>query len=154
MERHLKLARIISFCWSMPNHTVLLKSDGHVVACGSNFDGECTIPDLPDGVTYSPDASLISRGIRVFQLSFGESGDGITITCTSLAGEALCEVMFQSSDLIIGVPGRIAQEIEVPKQGLKFMLPNGNLFSSFSQSAHVHELLGYREHPGKKRRIE
>ena len=34
-------------------HTVLLKNDGHVVACGYNHFGQCTIPALPDGVTYS-----------------------------------------------------------------------------------------------------
>jgi len=34
-------------------HTVLLKSDGGVVACGYDGNGRCTIPLLPDGVTYS-----------------------------------------------------------------------------------------------------
>merc|ERR1712137_166139 len=34
-------------------HTVLLRSDGRAVSCGFNGFGQCNIPDLPDGVTYS-----------------------------------------------------------------------------------------------------
>lgn len=89
------------------------------------------------------DQEVDAANIRVLQLSFSDSEDGISITCTSLAGEALCEVMFLESDLITKVPGRIAQEIEVPKQGLRLVLPNGNLFSSLSHSAQVKELLNH-----------
>eukprot|EP00435_Cladocopium_sp_Y103_P013954 s760_g3.t1 len=34
-------------------HTVLLRSDGCAVACGWNFNGECNIPPLDAGVTYT-----------------------------------------------------------------------------------------------------
>jgi len=34
-------------------HTVLLRSDGTVVACGSNDDGQCNIPPLDEGLAYS-----------------------------------------------------------------------------------------------------
>ena len=36
-------------------HTVLLRSDGHAVACGSNTYGQCSIPDLPPekGMKYT-----------------------------------------------------------------------------------------------------
>ena len=33
-------------------HTVLLRSDGKVVACGANREGQCIIPALDDGLTY------------------------------------------------------------------------------------------------------
>ena len=33
-------------------HTVLLRSDGPAVACGSNFDGQCDLPALDGGRTY------------------------------------------------------------------------------------------------------
>eukprot|EP00931_Biecheleriopsis_adriatica_P105658 TRINITY_DN8020_c0_g1_i1.p2 TRINITY_DN8020_c0_g1~~TRINITY_DN8020_c0_g1_i1.p2 ORF type:complete len:108 (+),score=12.49 TRINITY_DN8020_c0_g1_i1:309-632(+) len=32
--------------------TVLLRSDGHVVACGGNNHGQCNIPVLPEAITY------------------------------------------------------------------------------------------------------
>eukprot|EP00434_Breviolum_minutum_P025505 symbB.v1.2.022536.t1/scaffold2007.1/size92683/1 len=34
-------------------HTVLLRSNGQAVACGSNSDGQCTIPPLDEGLSYS-----------------------------------------------------------------------------------------------------
>ena len=33
-------------------HTVLLRSDGHAVACGSNAFGQCRIPEFLDGQFY------------------------------------------------------------------------------------------------------
>eukprot|EP00435_Cladocopium_sp_Y103_P060050 s175_g21.t2 len=35
------------------NHTVLLLSDGNAVACGMNDLGQCTIPPLDDGISYT-----------------------------------------------------------------------------------------------------
>ena len=34
-------------------HSVLLRSDGHAVACGLNDDGQCDIPPLEEGVCYT-----------------------------------------------------------------------------------------------------
>ena len=34
-------------------HTVLLRSDGCTVACGQNVQGQCDIPPLDEGVTYT-----------------------------------------------------------------------------------------------------
>ena len=34
-------------------HSVLLRSDGTAVACGDNRLGQCNIPDLVEGVTYT-----------------------------------------------------------------------------------------------------
>ncbi|CAK0800355.1 unnamed protein product, partial [Prorocentrum cordatum] len=34
-------------------HTVLLRSDGTAVACGDNDDGQCVLPALPAGLTYT-----------------------------------------------------------------------------------------------------
>ena len=34
------------------HHTVLLRSDGHAVACGKNDDGQCDIPSLDKGISY------------------------------------------------------------------------------------------------------
>ena len=38
-------------------HTVLLKSDGTAVAFGDNGCGQCNIPALPEGVTYTQAAT-------------------------------------------------------------------------------------------------
>ena len=34
-------------------HTVLLRSDGQVVACGKNQNGQCSIPPLEEGISYT-----------------------------------------------------------------------------------------------------
>eukprot|EP00434_Breviolum_minutum_P026827 symbB.v1.2.023711.t1/scaffold2191.1/size86259/3 len=34
-------------------HTVLLRSDGQAVTCGSNSNGQCSIPPLDEGLSYS-----------------------------------------------------------------------------------------------------
>ncbi|CAK9116665.1 unnamed protein product [Durusdinium trenchii] len=34
-------------------HTVLLRSDGSAVACGCNHDGQCNIPPLEEGMSYT-----------------------------------------------------------------------------------------------------
>ena len=34
-------------------HSVLVRSDGTAVACGHNSLGQCNIPDLVEGVTYT-----------------------------------------------------------------------------------------------------
>merc|ERR1712060_908640 len=114
--------------------------------------GECNIPSLrtwAERLTFSraarryvPDTSLTrsAGGTRVLQLSCHESGDGISIICTSLAGEALCTVTLQEIDFITDVPGRIATEIAAPEQCLRLVLPNGNLLSSMPVSSRVNEL--------------
>ena len=44
-------------------HTVLKRSDGVVVAYGSNSHGECDIPKLPDGLMYfSPQKVVLQEG--------------------------------------------------------------------------------------------
>ena len=44
-------AWITQFCY------VLLRSDGRVVACGSNRYGQCDVPTLTDGLHYIPAAA-------------------------------------------------------------------------------------------------
>ena len=56
------------------SHTVLLRSDGQAVTCGSNSSGQCSIPLLDEGISYS-------------QVSAGEShtvllrSDGQAVAC-------------------------------------------------------------------------
>ena len=123
-------------------HTVLLRSDGCAVACGENNRGECDVPNVPGGATcYNPDKSLsaFARPVRVLQLSFSkcDDEDATTITCTSLAGEAVCKVTFPDGALIAVVPGRIAMEFAVQELCVRLMLPDGQLFSSLDKSGQV-----------------
>ena len=39
--------------YSDTGHSVLLRSDGTAVTCGDNRYGQCNIPRLPEGVTYT-----------------------------------------------------------------------------------------------------
>ena len=39
--------------FAMVRHTVLLRSDGVAVACGRNSQGQCNIPPLDEGLSYS-----------------------------------------------------------------------------------------------------
>merc|ERR1712008_25848 len=127
-------------------HSLLLRSDGRVVASGCNDSGQCTIPSLHThrlsckqaARRYIPDASLSRSGNnRVFQLSFSRSEHGISITCTSLAGEVLCKLMCHEDGLIVDVPARIAEEISVPQQDLRLVMPNGQLMSLMPYSTKV-----------------
>ena len=64
-------------------HTVLLRSDGHAVACGQNSDGRCSIPPLDAGLSYSQ----VSAGVNhtVLLRSDGEAvacGDNFQGQCS------------------------------------------------------------------------
>ena len=59
-------------------HTVLLKSDGTAVACGSNGDGQCDIPALVAGATYTQVAAGYSHTVLL-------KSDGTAVACGSNA---------------------------------------------------------------------
>ena len=65
------------------NHTVLLRSDGQAVARGLNFRGQCSIPPLDEGLSYS---QLSAGGSHtVFLRSDGEAvacGDNSVGQCS------------------------------------------------------------------------
>ena len=44
-------------------HTVLLHSDGNAVACGQNSVGQCTIPLLDEGMSYTGGSFGICSGL-------------------------------------------------------------------------------------------
>ena len=45
-------------------HSLLLRSDGTVVACGSNSKGQCNIPALDEGITYTQVAAGTLLSVR------------------------------------------------------------------------------------------
>ena len=56
------------------SHTVLLRSDGSAVACGSNYSGECNIPPLNQGLTYTDVSAGLSHTVLL-------RSDGIAVAC-------------------------------------------------------------------------
>ena len=66
------------------DHTVLVRSDGQVVACGCNFDGQCNIPDLPEGIKIT-EASAGARHTVLLQ------SNGQALAC-SLDGDGPCNI--------------------------------------------------------------
>ena len=64
------------------SHTVLLRSDGSAVAFGINVEGQCNIPKLEQGVSYTqvsagfaiPDSHTFSHTVLL-------RSDGRTVAC-------------------------------------------------------------------------
>ena len=61
-------------------HTVLLKSDGWAEAFGDNGYGQCNIPALPEGVTYTEAATGYAHTVLLKSdgtaAAFGDNVDG------------------------------------------------------------------------------
>ena len=64
-------------------HSLLLRSDGRVVACGSDFEGQCTLPALDDGVTY---VQVAGGGFHSLLLR----SDGRAVACGGIDLEGQC----------------------------------------------------------------
>ena len=47
-------------------HTALLRSDGNAVACGENSFGQCAIPPLDGGISYTQVSALVSYLLGIF----------------------------------------------------------------------------------------
>ena len=50
---HLLELGAFAMAFTVQAHTVLLRSDGSAVACGCNHDGQCNIPPLEEGMSYT-----------------------------------------------------------------------------------------------------
>ena len=61
-------------------HTVLLRSDGQAVACGCNSDGQCNIPPLDEGISYSQVSAGTSHTVLLRSdgqaVACGQNSDG------------------------------------------------------------------------------
>lgn len=84
----------------------------------------------------------LTVGVRVIQLSLSRVGNqGICFECVALNGEQLCRVALHEEVLIEAVPWRIAAELAVAEQTLKFVLPDGTLLNTLSRKVRVKELV-------------
>ena len=101
-------------------HTVLLKSDGNAVACGSNHRGQCSIPALPPGVTY------VDRGAQiVLTLFFCESYAAFCL----LSGKELCRVDILGSDMLIDIWRVFKSKMMNDCGKYRVVLPDGEFLS-------------------------
>eukprot|EP00438_Fugacium_kawagutii_P000224 Skav212269 [mRNA] locus=scaffold732:126938:127621:- [translate_table: standard] len=66
------------------NHTVLIRSDGIAVTCGSNSDGQCDIPPLDAGVTYIQASAAINHSVLL-------RSDGSAVAC-GYKGDGSCDI--------------------------------------------------------------
>lgn len=85
---------------------MLLRSDGHVVACGDQRDGQCNIPSLEEGTWYTQVSAgafrtvlLRSDGCAVTRGTFSHFGASIPpegISCTQVSVGVEHTVLLQS----------------------------------------------------------
>ena len=68
-------------------HTVLLKSDGTAVACGSNRDGQCDIPALAEGEAYGIKQIVLTVHLATHYAVFH-----------LLSGRELCRIEIDAAD--------------------------------------------------------
>ena len=61
-------------------HTVLLRSDASVVACGANGNGQCNIPRLDEGMSYTQISAGSDRTVLLCSdgsvVAFGRNTEG------------------------------------------------------------------------------
>ena len=89
-------------------HTVLLRSDGTVVACGGNHVGQCSIPALDGDMTYT---QAIRKPRILLQAAFQNSPDTTVMRLCFLSGEEYCRVNILPTDIISKVLARLGRDL-------------------------------------------
>ena len=107
------------------DHTVLLRSDGFAVACGSNSHGQCNISTLDPGTWYV-DAEL-GRDL-VLQLDCACQDETLLLTFCGLTGDEVTRLNARPFDPAWDTQKRIARELRVPLQSLWLVVWNIFLF--------------------------
>ena len=77
-------------------HTVLLRNDGRVVACGKNDSGQCNIPPLEEGVFYTQVSAGGSHTVLL-------QSDGRAAACGK-GSAAQCDIPPLDPGLSLGSP--------------------------------------------------
>ena len=111
-------------------HTVLLRSDGIAVTCGT-CEGHGFQTLTPDaGTCYVSDMRPDICRDRVLQLDCVCQDDSMVLTCSGFNGEEVISLNVSPSDLAWKIHKRIAREFTVPLESLRLVLPDGQLLSS------------------------
>ena len=107
-------------------HTVLLQSDGCAVACGCNACGQCNIPPLDDGVSYTQvsaggshtallqsDGCAVGCGSNTFgQCNIPPLDDGVSFTHVSAGGDHT--VLLQSDGCAVACGSNAFGRCKIP----------------------------------------
>ncbi|CAK0881885.1 unnamed protein product [Prorocentrum cordatum] len=112
-------------------HTALLRSDGTAVALGLNLAGQCNVPALDGGLTYT--ARLLVGATLLLQASF----DGGAVRFLTLGGVERCWVRAAPGAPLAGVRDWLAGELGAGRLGpglgrADAALPGGRLLSGAS----------------------
>jgi len=104
-------------------HTVLLRSDGRAVACGSNAVGQRDIPEPDFGASYYQNG--VERDVVVQLLV-----DDRSAVCRHLlTGEALARWTAEDTALCEPVLARVAAALRRPGERVRVVLSDGSLLS-------------------------
>ena len=103
---------------------MLLRTDGHGVACGS---GRSSIPKQY-GIHYINDYRPLGRDV-VVKLSLTCLEDVVTLTCMDMAGQEVSWKV-QASDSAFDIHKHIADELKVNCWNLQVILQSGELLTS------------------------
>jgi hypothetical protein len=113
---------------AMKGHTVLLRNDGRALAFGSTSAGQCN-PSLTPGTQYISGLRSPKNDL-VVQLDFVHEDDAVRLRCSNLGGQEMLCLNAHDSDPAWGTHKRIACELNVDLQGLRMVLPDGQLLTS------------------------
>lgn len=108
-------------------HTVLLRSDGHAVACGDNDDGQCDIPELEPNATYI--TNDIMRDLLVQLFVVWHASGYAAVVRSLLTGDALAEWTIPDEALPEPAIRRVRAEISQPGLRLRVVQSDGTLLS-------------------------
>merc|ERR1712151_1128432 len=106
------------------SHTVLLRSDGMVVACGNNRYGECSIPALEVGVRFAEQAWQADIIVQLFtEVSTG----GVLVVGRDLSGEQIVSLSVPVEDRALPVHRSIGKVLAPGSKRICIIAPDGSL---------------------------
>ncbi|CAL1150726.1 unnamed protein product [Cladocopium goreaui] len=112
------------------DHTVLVRSDGSAVTCGTNEDGQCDISSPEPGSFYigiqvPPVRDLIMQLECIFE------ADVFKLKCSTLVGEEKLCWNAHGFDLAWDIHKHVCNELKISLQSLRLVLPLGQLLTDF-----------------------
>merc|ERR1711971_1078365 len=106
-------------------HTVLLRSDGAVVACGQDDHGQCNIPALDGDLKYRQNKL---RPRVILQARFRNTADSFVMHLCFLSGVEHSQTIILPTDVISDVLARLGRALGAHCP-LEVLMPSGELLS-------------------------
>lgn len=134
-------------------HTVGITKDGTAVCGGFNHDGQCNIPALPDGVTYST-FSRFSMASHTFSFEVLAINDHeVNVILTNLGGQERLRWRRFGHEEAFAIFMLISFNLKLPVQSLHLILPSGDLLHHCCGQQPGLTLDGLVERPRQTRRF-